>query len=252
MGKIVSVHSFRGGTGKSNITANLAVACAQFGNARVGVIDTDIQSPGVHVIFGLGGKKLQHPLNEYLQGNCKIEDVAIDVTKSLKISQGQVFMFPAALEASEITKILREGYEVSMLSEGFNEVIESMNLDYLIIDTHPGLNEETFLSIAISDCLFVVMRPDSQDYLGTSVTLEIAKKFDVPHIYLIINKLLPKYDLATVKKEVEKVYNVEVAGVIKYFEELADTASKEVFIVSHPDHELASIFKNLYEIVRQA
>ena len=50
MSKIVSVHSFRGGTGKSNTTANLAALMAVEGN-RVGVIDTDIQSPGIHVLF---------------------------------------------------------------------------------------------------------------------------------------------------------------------------------------------------------
>jgi len=48
--KIISTHSFRGGTGKSNTTANLAVLVARAG-WRVGIIDTDIQSPGVHVLF---------------------------------------------------------------------------------------------------------------------------------------------------------------------------------------------------------
>ena len=45
MSKIISVHSFRGGTGKSNTTANLAAVLASQGQ-RVGVIDTDIQPPG--------------------------------------------------------------------------------------------------------------------------------------------------------------------------------------------------------------
>ena len=49
---IVSVHSFRGGTGKSNATANLAILMAAQGR-RVGVVDTDIQSPGIHVLFAL-------------------------------------------------------------------------------------------------------------------------------------------------------------------------------------------------------
>jgi septum site-determining protein MinD len=43
LAKIISTHSFRGGTGKSNTTANLAVLVDRAGN-RVGVIDTDIQS----------------------------------------------------------------------------------------------------------------------------------------------------------------------------------------------------------------
>ena len=34
MAKIVSVHSFRGGTGKSNLTANLATTVALAGNRR--------------------------------------------------------------------------------------------------------------------------------------------------------------------------------------------------------------------------
>ena len=80
MGKTISIHSFRGGTGKSNITANLSTYCAMQG-ARVGVIDTDIQSPGVHVIFGLGNKKLKHTLNDFLFGKCDIEKVAVDCSK---------------------------------------------------------------------------------------------------------------------------------------------------------------------------
>ena len=39
MSRIISIHSFRGGTGKSNITANIAPLLAAEGR-RVGVIDT--------------------------------------------------------------------------------------------------------------------------------------------------------------------------------------------------------------------
>jgi MinD-like ATPase involved in chromosome partitioning or flagellar assembly len=38
--KAISVHSFRGGTGKSNLTANLAANVALKGH-RVGIVDTD-------------------------------------------------------------------------------------------------------------------------------------------------------------------------------------------------------------------
>lgn len=44
MGSIISVHSFRGGTGKSNTTANLGCTLATLGY-RVAIVDTDIQSP---------------------------------------------------------------------------------------------------------------------------------------------------------------------------------------------------------------
>jgi septum site-determining protein MinD len=48
--KIVTIHSYRGGTGKSNITANIAV-CAHQAGKRVAVLDTDLQSPGIHLLF---------------------------------------------------------------------------------------------------------------------------------------------------------------------------------------------------------
>ncbi|MHA1131195.1 MAG: MinD/ParA family ATP-binding protein [Candidatus Helarchaeota archaeon] len=246
MGKTISIHSFRGGTGKSNIVANLATWTAMQGK-KVGVIDTDIQSPGVHVIFGLGNKKLKHTLNDFLFKKCAIDDVAVDVSKSLKLKDGKVYMFPAALDANEITKILRQGYEVHTMSEGFSEIIGSMNLDYLFIDTHPGLNEETFLSVALSDVLFVILRPDEQDYLGTAVTLEISKKFEIPKIFLIVNKLLPKYKVNDVEKQMQKIFHVPVAGIIYFSEEFADAASKSVFVVENPDHAFTQNIKQIYE-----
>ena len=52
MPKVISVHSYRGGTGKSNFTANLATTVALQGH-RVGIVDTDVPSPGIHNLFGL-------------------------------------------------------------------------------------------------------------------------------------------------------------------------------------------------------
>ncbi|MHA1909016.1 MAG: P-loop NTPase, partial [Candidatus Thorarchaeota archaeon] len=62
-GRIISIHSFRGGTGKSNIAANLAATAALAGK-RVAVMDTDMASPGIHVIFGMGRKKMKYTLND--------------------------------------------------------------------------------------------------------------------------------------------------------------------------------------------
>ena len=75
----MSIHSFRGGTGKSNTTANVAAILAQDGR-RVGVIDADIQSPGIHVLFGLAGSDVHASLNDFLFGDREIGEVALDVT----------------------------------------------------------------------------------------------------------------------------------------------------------------------------
>ena len=64
MTKIISTHSFRGGTGKSNVTANIAATLANMGY-RVGVFDTDIQSPGIHIIFNLADGAIKYTLNDF-------------------------------------------------------------------------------------------------------------------------------------------------------------------------------------------
>src|SRR4051794_39972906 len=141
MSRIISVHSFRGGTGKSNTTANLAVLLALQGQ-RVGVVDTDIQSPGIHILFGLTGDEITASLNDYLWQQRDMRDIARDVTSNLGISgAGRVFLVPSSTKPGEISRVLREGYDAQRLAVGFRQLLDVLALDTLLIDTHPGLNE---------------------------------------------------------------------------------------------------------------
>jgi MinD-like ATPase involved in chromosome partitioning or flagellar assembly len=250
MAKIVSIHSFRGGTGKSNLTANLTALIAQTGR-RVGVIDTDIQSPGIHVLFGLDEEKMRLALNDYLWGKCSIEKAAYDVSHILKGAGepgGAIYLIPSSIRAGEIAKVLREGYDVGLLNEGFRELIQRLRLDYLMIDTHPGLNEETLLSIAISDALLIILRPDQQDYQGTAVMVEVARMLDVPWLRLVVNKALPSFDFAALQQEVAQTYGAPVAGVLPESEDMLRLGSSDVFCLRFPDHPFT---QRLREIASQ-
>ncbi len=245
MPKIVSIHSFRGGTGKSNTVANIAALLAARG-WRIGVIDTDIQSPGVHVLFGLHETDITYALNDYLWGECAIEEAAYDVTPNLHTSvSGQIFLIPASVKASKITRILRESYDVGLLNEGMRQLILDLDLDVLLIDTHPGLNEETLLSIAVSDTLAVLMRPDQQDYQGTGVTVEVARKLEVPRLVLVINKVPSALDLVALKERVERAYNCEVAAALPHSDEMMSLASGGVFALHFPHHPVTATLRQL-------
>lgn len=245
MPKIISIHSFRGGTGKSHTTANLAVLLASQ-DLRVGVVDTDIQSPGIHVLFGLDETEVQYALNDYLWGGCKIEEAAYDVSQAMGDNASErIFLIPSSLKAGEIARILREGYDIALLNDGFQELIESLSLDILLIDTHPGLNEETLLSIAISDALVIVLRPDQQDYLGTGVTVEVARRLEVPRMKLVVNKVPGTLDQAQVAEQVETSYQCEVGAVLPHSPEMLALASRGVFAAHHPDHPITNSLRPL-------
>jgi MinD-like ATPase involved in chromosome partitioning or flagellar assembly len=247
MGKIVSIHSFRGGTGKSNTTANLAAQAALKGK-RVGVVDTDIQSPGIHVLFGLDENSMGKTLNDFLHGQCEIQEVAYAVGEHAlengdsagrkQLAGKDLFLIPSSIRGREISRVLREGYDVSRLNEGLQTLIEKMNLDYLFIDTHPGLNEETLLSIAISDILLIILRPDNQDFQGTAVTVDIARSLDVTNLLLMVNKAVPnRYDYEDLKQQIENNYLAPLTGILPLSFDMADNASKDLFSLSFPDHE---------------
>jgi len=238
MSTIVSIHSFRGGTCKSNLTANLASSLVQQGK-RVAMVDTDIQSPGIHVLFGLDQQTMGRTLNDYLYGRCSIEQVAHDVTGILNQQTagiGALYLLPSSINARDIAKVLREGYEVNLLQDGLYELSEALKLDYLLIDTHPGLNEETLLSIGLSDVLVVLLRPDQQDFQGTAVTLEVARKLGVRHLLLVINKVLSSLDAESLRQQVQKTYNATVASVLPLSEEMVRMGSDGLFTQVHPDH----------------
>jgi MinD-like ATPase involved in chromosome partitioning or flagellar assembly len=239
--KIISTHSFRGGTGKSNITANLAVLVARAG-FRVGVIDTDIQSPGIHVLFRLEDKALTHSLNDYLWGRCPIEAAAYDVSERciglLNEATGRprVFLIPSSLKPGEIARILREGYDVGLLNDGLQELSRKLQLDFLFIDTHPGVNEETLLSIAVSDVLLLIVRPDQQDFQGTAVAVELARKLEVPRMLLLVNKVLPGTDLEDLKEQVRGLYQADVLAALTLNNEMVRLASGDIFCNRFPEH----------------
>lgn len=243
MSKIISIHSFRGGTGKSNTSANLATLLAMQG-LRVGVVDTDIQSPGIHVLFNLKEDTVHLSLNDYLWGKCQITDAVYDVTKNVADNiSGKIFLVPSSIRTGEIARVLKEGYDVGMLNDGFHSLVEDMKLDVLLIDTHPGLNEETLLSIAISDALVIVMRPDQQDFQGTSVTVEVARKLDVAHILLVVNKTPTVWNFDDVKRRVEQTYNCQVAAILPHSDELMILASEGVFVARYPQHQITQKLK---------
>jgi len=241
MSKVVSVHSFRGGTGKSNITANLATIIASSGK-RVGIVDTDIQSPGIHVLFGLDEEKIGYTLNDYLWGRCKIEQAAYDISPILKQKQklfgskGSIYLIPSSIKTNEISRILREGYDARLLNDSFRDLSRRLKLDYLFIDTHPGINEETLLSIIISQVLVVVLRPDKQDYQGTAVAVDVARKLEVPKMLLVVNKALPAFNFGALRQQVQKAYNTTVAGILPVCEEMFHLGSSDIFCLRYPNH----------------
>ena len=251
MPKVVSVHSYRGGTGKSNFAANLATTVALQGN-RVAVVDTDVPSPGIHNLFSLEPDSTHKTLNNYLWGEINIEEAAYDVSGDIGAEgDSKLYLVPSSFKADDIARILKDGYDVKLMNDGFRRLVKSLQLDYLFIDTHPGLSKETFLSIAISHVLILILRPDKQDYQGTAVTVDVARQLRVRKMLLAINKVYSQLNQDALKEKVEETYKEKVAGVFPLSEDIVQLASEGVFCVKYPEHPISEEFRKVAQQIVQ-
>lgn len=213
---------------------------------RVGVVDTAIQSPGIHVLFGLGSADISRSLKDFLWQRCEITEAAYDTSLQQNIPEpGAAFLIPSSVEVDEIVSVLREGYDVSLLTDGFKKLLNELMLDILLIDTHPGLTEETLFAIAISNALAVVMRPDHQDYEGTGVTFDVAKNLGVPNLRVVVNKTPAMLRPEDVAARVTDAYKISDVTVFPHCDELMNLAREGIFSLRFPDHPLSAQYRAL-------
>lgn len=227
----IAVHSFKGGTGKSNIVANLSVALASRGQS-VGVFDLDLVAPGLHLIYGLRDEAMKFKFNNYLRNECSIEDMIIDLSKEMKVKK--LLFVAASLDAQEIMSLFKRGYEVVQFNKAANDVANHYNLDWILVDTHPGLMEATLLALASCDEILTVMRDDTQHYTGTMITLEVTGALHKP-TSVILNFAQSGLPESKVRSNLQNAFKTPVLAVMPFDEELMTSASKGgIFIQDHP------------------
>jgi MinD-like ATPase involved in chromosome partitioning or flagellar assembly len=147
------------------------------------VIDTDIPSPGIHVLFGLPGDEITSSLNDYLGAECEIGEAARDVAPQANGGAGgRSFLIPSSTKPGEIRRSLREGYDAQRLTQGLRLLVDELELDVLLIDTHPGLHEATLLSARHLEHIADRDATRSAGLRGPGIILRVAQGLEVPRM----------------------------------------------------------------------
>jgi septum site-determining protein MinD len=144
----------------------------------------------------------------------------------------------------EISRALREGYDAQRLTQGLRRLVDELELDLVLIDTHPGLQEETLLSL-ISDSLLIVTRPDQQDYEGTGITVRVAQGLEVPRMMLLVNKTPASLDVDAVRARVEAAYGCEVVSVLPHSDDLMTLASVGILVLRYLEHPVTALYETV-------
>src|SRR4029079_10714329 len=168
----IAIHSYKGGTGKTTIAANIAALLAMSGK-KVAILDLDIYAPSLHTYFKITPNKW---INDFLDGNASLDETILDITTSIgnnKIAPGKYYAGFAnpnrdaifRFEISNGTEYWKKQFrKLVFLRE---QMITKMDMDYIIIDTSPGIRHWSINALSIADKLILTMKMDDLDIEGT-------------------------------------------------------------------------------------
>ncbi|MGW1892866.1 MinD/ParA family ATP-binding protein [Streptomyces sp. NPDC002004] len=235
MARTVVVHSHRGGTGKSTMLANMGLLVAAEGR-RVALVDMDIQSPTLDVLFDLPPEECS--LTDYLLGRCEIEDAAH------RVGPEGLYLVPARTATSSLGEIMATGYDVGLLPEAFSRLADFYDLDVLLLDTHAGLNNETVTAMASADVLAIALRADRIDLAGAEEIAPLARQLACRRA-LVVSMAPEGVDPTIMRQKAESAYGAPTAGILPYVAELAALGGEQIFAEACPGHPLVAEFRKI-------
>jgi MinD-like ATPase involved in chromosome partitioning or flagellar assembly len=246
-GKTIAFHSYKGGTGKTTVLTNLAACLAMMGK-RICLLDFDLYAPCLTTYFQ---KNPGTYLNSFLAGEVEISDVLIDLTSELELN-GKLFLGFSSPKKEDIHEIeirhdMKWQYEaLRRLIAAKKELFSKHKIDFLLIDTSPGIRYWAINALATADILFLLMKLNEMDIVGTKKMIEeiynSLTKFGSKY-FLILNKVpgaSPVHDFQNTNKqvisEIEKRIGVRILEAIPCFCEIQFNKHEFLTAIKEPSH----------------
>jgi septum site-determining protein MinD len=187
---IVAVHSYKGGTGKTLISANLATLLAAKGR-KTCLLDMDFRAPSLHALFNYD--QSEYWLNDYMNGACRLDKVLRNVycEEALKEKLFVGFANPSTEAIREMSAKDRK-WEMQALTRLLSlrtYLFDGLGFDHLILDTSPGLQYSSINAVIAADIALVVTTSDKSDMEGTLLMLHDLYEHFNKKKALILNKI---------------------------------------------------------------
>ncbi len=245
MSKIIAVHSYKGGTGKTLFSVNLAATFAKAGK-KVCVFDLDFRAPSLFAI--LKTPTAEFWLNDYLNNSCEINKTLIDLSNRIP-GNGKFYACLANPSTEAIRDMSSKDRKWEMRALGRllalrETLIKDQEFDYLFLDTSPGLQYSSINAIVAADFVVVATTGDRSDVDGTKrMLVELYNLFE-KKTGLVLNKVLdPSITAkkAEMQAKIKTEYQVPMLGMVPCFCEILRAEGNLIFVQDKPDHPFTKI-----------
>ena len=280
----IAVSGGKGGTGKSTVAVNLAVALKKLG-AELTFADLDVEAPNDHLLLGVELAN-EEPVMQFMPrfdyskctkcrkcaevceehaiitlkdgtpflmpnlcSGCRACEIVCPAPGAILEGQrliGHTYITPTPYGFTLVTGRLREGEERSMpLVVAAKKKAQAVQKGLLFIDTAAGTGNTVSKAVEFSDLLIAVTEPTPLGIHDTELILELGKLMEMP-TWVVINRA----DLGEKEKvyELAEKYGAEVVAEIPYSENIVKSyvEGKPIVLTDYPE---AEIFEGLAEKV---
>lgn len=197
-GRITTVFSTKGGTGKSVVATNLAVVLARHSEKPVVLLDADLQFGDVAVMMKLA------PRHTIVDAVANIDRLDVALLKSLLVRHERtgVLVLPSPLEP---------GFADQVNGADMTKIIEMLAsfAGHVVIDTPSHFNEVNLAVLENSDDIVLVAGMDIPAIKNVKIGLQVLRLLDMPvsRVKLLLNRANAKVKLDI--GEVEKTLGIK-------------------------------------------
>lgn len=254
MGKVITIHSYRGGTGKTSVATNIAACFSQSGKTTC-LLDFDFKAPSLNTMFRY---KPEYWVNDYLEGRCEIDSVLVDFSDKLGL-KGKLLLGFANPDVNVARAIMEKGKKWHLTA--FQRIMKAKQdllgngVEYLIFDTSPGVHYSAVNAIVASDDIIVVTTTYKSDLEGITNLISGVYELLDKNAGILVNKAAPAV-VATdggsrVRKWLEEQFKLNVIGLIPCYCDVLNFSGRlfeepsGVFIMGQPAHPFAKAIEEI-------
>jgi flagellar biosynthesis protein FlhG len=200
--RVIAVTSGKGGVGKTNISANMAVLAARMGK-RVLVIDADLGLANVEIVFGL---KPRYHMGDLLTSSISIDDVLIEAPHGVKI-------LPAGSGVQTLTQLTPED------KLRFVAALEPVQdkFDIVIVDTGAGIGDNVLFFVGAAQEALLVVSPEPTSLVDAYATVKVlSQKAGVRHFNVIINPVVDELPAREIFSKLTQVTSRFLSASVKH------------------------------------